>query len=223
LLSGVASAFDQIDMAVRLVADTEDGSLDVSCPGTFAIRWLIPRLHRFHAAHPGIEVRLTSSAKPVDFARDGVDVAIRAGTGPWPAGTDLAPLFDELVGPVLAPALAQTATPEFAGIQRLHSRTRLSAWSDWSVQSGRPLDHEPGTEYEHLYFMLEAASAGLGICVAPWPFVADDIKAGRLVAPRGFVASGKTYVALRRARRHRKSSLFCEWLRGEALAFAKDA
>src|SRR6478752_3022123 len=86
LLSGVGSAFDQIDMTVRLVADTEDGSLDVSCPGTFAIRWLIPRLHRFHAAHPGIEVRLTSSAKPVDFARDGVDVAIRAGIGPWPAG-----------------------------------------------------------------------------------------------------------------------------------------
>ncbi len=68
--------------------------------------------------------------------------------------------------------------------------------------------------------MLEAASAGLGVCVAPWPFVADDIKAGRLAAPRGFVASGKTYVALRRARRHRKSLLFCEWLRGEAQAFA---
>lgn len=219
LLSGVGSAFDQIDMTVRLVADTEDGSLDVSCPGTFAIRWLIPRLHRFHAAHPGIEVRLTSSAKPVDFARDGVDVAIRAGTDPWPAGTEVAPLFDELVGPVLAPSLART-TPDFAGVQRLHSRTRLSAWSDWCARAGRPADHEPGTEYEHLYFMLEAASAGLGVCVAPWPFVADDIKAGRLAAPRGFVASGKTYVALRRARRHRKSSLFCDWLRDEAESFA---
>ncbi len=219
LLSGVGSAFDQIDLTVRLVADTEDGSLDVSCPGTFAIRWLIPRLHRFHAAHPGIEVRLTSSAKPVDFARDGVDVAIRAGTDPWPAGTEVAPLFDELVGPVLAPSLAQT-TPDFAGVQRLHSRTRLSAWSDWCARSGRTADHEPGTEYEHLYFMLEAASAGLGVCVAPWPFVADDIKAGRLAAPRGFVASGKTYVALRRARRHRKSSLFCDWLRDEAQSFA---
>ncbi len=220
LLSGLVSAFDQIDMSVRLVADTEDGSLDVSCAGTFAIRWLIPRLHRFQAAHPGIEVRLTSSSKPVDFARDGVDVAIRAGAGPWADGSEGASLFDEMVGPVLAPSLARMTNLDFAGVQRLHSRTRLSAWSDWCARSGRIADHEPGTEYEHLYFMLEAASAGLGVCVAPWPFVADDIKAGRLTAPHGFVGTGKTYVALRRARRHRKSLLFCEWLQGEAQAFA---
>jgi LysR family transcriptional regulator, glycine cleavage system transcriptional activator len=219
LLSGLVSAFDQIDMAVRRVADTADGPLDVSCPGTFAMRWLIPRLYRFQAAHPGIEVRLTSSAKPVDFARDGFDVAIRVAAEPWPKGSEVIPLFGEKVGPVLAPPLALLASPDLAGVPWLHSRTRLLAWPDWCARSGTPMEDTPGAEYEHLYFMLEAATAGLGACIAPWAFVADDIRAGRLIAPRGFIESGKDYVALRRARRHRKSSLFCEWLQGEAREF----
>ncbi|MDQ0474264.1 LysR substrate-binding domain-containing protein [Labrys wisconsinensis] len=220
LLSGLVSAFDQIDMAVRQVADMPDGPLDVSCPGTFTMRWLIPRLYRFQAAHPGIEVRLTSSSRPVDFARDGFDVAIRVGAGPWPQGAEVVPLFGEQTGPVLAPALAQSAPRDLAGVAVLHSRTRRRAWPDWCARSGTPGGHAPGIEYEHFYFMLEAASAGLGVCIAPWPFVADDVRSGRLAAPRGFIASGQDYVALRRARRHRKSSLFCAWLQDEARDFA---
>lgn len=53
LVPGLTGAFDQIDTAVRLVADTEDGPLDVSCLGTFTMRWLIPRLHRFQVEYPG--------------------------------------------------------------------------------------------------------------------------------------------------------------------------
>jgi DNA-binding transcriptional LysR family regulator len=219
LLAGLGPAFDQIDMAVRLVADTEDGPLDVSCPGTFAMRWLIPRLHRFQAAYPGIDVRLTSSAKPVDFAREGFDVAIRVGAGPWPAGTEATVLFSERIGPVLTRKLARSAPRNFAGMPWLNSRTRRLAWSDWCARTGTPMGGRPATEYEHLYFMLEAAMAGLGVCIAPWPFVFDDIKAGRLVAPRGFIESGKDYVALRRARRHRKSALFCDWIQAEARQF----
>lgn len=219
LLAGLSPAFDQIDMAVRLVADTDDGPLDVSSPGTFAMRWLIPRLHRFQTLHPGIEVRLTSSAKPVDFTRDSFDVAIRVEAGPWPAGTEATVLFSERSGPVLSRALARSALRNFAGLPWLHSRTRRLAWSDWCARTGTPMAGGTETEYEHLYFMLEAAMAGLGVCIAPWPFVFADIKAGRLTAPRGFIESGKDYVALRRARRHRKSALFCEWLQAEAREF----
>nr|WP_281438212.1 LysR family transcriptional regulator [Rhizobium sp. BG4] len=77
----------------------------------------------------------------------------------------------------------------------------------------------PRVEYEHFYFMLEAAGAGLGVCVAPWPYVTGDIRDNRLAAPFGFIDSGHEYVALRRARRNRKSVIFCEWLRAEAEDF----
>ncbi len=220
LLSGLTAAFDQMDMSVRSVADTEDGQLDVSCPGTFTMRWLIPRLYRFQAQYPNIEVRLSASSKPVDFSRDGFDVAIRVGTAPWPDGADVISLFPEQTGAVLSPALLAEATPEFDGLPQLHTRTRLRAWGDWLARSGRTVATGPRVEYEHFYFMLEAASAGLGVCVAPWPYVSDDIRFGRLTAPYGFLESGHEYVALRRARRNRKSVLFCEWLHSEAEAYA---
>lgn len=221
LLAGLTSAFDQIDISVRSVADAEDGPLDVSCPGTFTMRWLIPRLYRFQADHPHIDVRLTASSRPVDFVRDGFDVAIRVGAAPWPEGADVIPLFPEQTGPVLSPAIAGSADKGFAETPVLHTRTRLRAWGDWLSRSGLLIHGGTRVEYEHFYFMLEAAGAGLGVCVAPWPYVTSDIALGRLVAPFGFVESGQEYVALRRSRRSRKSTLFCEWLRAEASEFGR--
>ena len=146
---------------MRLVADTEEGALDVSCLGTFTMRWLIPRLYRFQEAHPGIEVRLSSSTSdpPVDFGRDGFDVAIRGGTGPWPRDAEVMQLFPEEIGAVLAPQLARAASPDFAGTPVLHTRTRPTAWPDWCARSGVRVAQLTGTEYEHFYFMLEAATA----------------------------------------------------------------
>lgn len=221
LLAGLVGAFDQIDASVRLVADTEDGSLDVSCPGTFTMRWLIPRLYRFQAEYPRIDVRLTASTKPVDFSRDGFDVAIRVGGAPWPAGGEAIPLFPEQTGPVLAPSLADGVASRLDGLPQLHTKTRIRAWEDWLARSGHPIEAATRVDYEHFYFMLEAARVGLGICVAPWPYVVDDIRSGRLIAPFGFLESGHEYVALRRSRRNRKSTLFCEWLRSEAESFMK--
>lgn len=220
LLSGLNAAFDQIDTSVRAVADTEDGALDVSCPGTFTMRWLIPRLYRFQAEYPDIDVRLTASSRPVDFGRDNFDVAIRVGTAPWPAGAEVIALFPEQTGPVLSPTLAETVGDRFTGTARLHTRSRLRAWDDWLARSSVVVETGGRVEYEHFYFMLEAANAGLGVCVVPWPYVTDDIRFSRLTAPHGFLESGHEYVALRRARRNRKSTLFCEWLEKEAREFA---
>lgn len=74
-------------------------------------------------------------------------------------------------------------------------------------------------DYEHFYFMLEAASAGLGVGIAPWPYVTDDIRFGKLTAPLGFLDSGHEYVALRRGTRNSKSSIFCHWLARQARDF----
>ncbi|MDE1996646.1 MAG: LysR family transcriptional regulator, partial [Rhizobiaceae bacterium] len=163
---------------------------------------------------------LTASSRPVDFSRDGFDVAIRVGAAPWPDGADVVPLFPEQTGPVLAPSLTAAATRNFDGVALLHTRTRLRAWNDWLSRSGAAVDGGPRVEYEHFYFMLEAASAGLGVGIAPWPYVTEDIRFGKLTAPFGFIESGHEYVALRRARRNRKSSLFCDWLQREARDFA---
>ena len=70
---------------------------------TFAMRWLIPRLSGFHAAHPEIEVLLTASLEDVDFKKEDIDGAIRLGDGNWP-GTKSYRLVPNLLAPVASPA-----------------------------------------------------------------------------------------------------------------------
>ncbi|WP_375411013.1 LysR substrate-binding domain-containing protein [uncultured Bradyrhizobium sp.] len=222
LLPALSAAFDQMDTAVRLVSDTEEGPLDVSCLGTFLMRWLIPRLHCFRKEHQTIEIRMSTADTPVDFSRENFDVAIRVGTGPWPDNSEVMPLFAEWFGPVCSPAI-KVEPNEVLRLPLLQTQTRRSAWKDWSKRTGIAFDPLCGTEFEHFYFMLEGAIAGLGLCIAPWPLVADDIVAGRLIAPFGFVESGQDYVALRRRRRNRKAATFTNWLKNSAADFMQSS
>lgn len=221
LLSHLTAGFDSLEAGVRAVADEEDGTLDISCTGTFSMRWLIPRLYRFREVHPGIQVRLSASYEPIDFARERYEVAIRLTDHSLPPGAPVTNLFEEYIGPVLSPALASRlglAQPRDLGsAPLLHTVTRRYAWEDWAARAGwQPGSDLAGAEYEHFYYMLEAATGGLGVGIAPWPCVIDDIRAGRLVAPFGFIPSGMHYVAARRPRRSRKAQAFCAWLAEEA-------
>ena len=56
----LTSAFDQIEDALRIIAKGDDSILDVACLSTFAMRWLIPRLHDFAAKYPHYDVRLAT-------------------------------------------------------------------------------------------------------------------------------------------------------------------
>ena len=69
----------------------------------------------------------------------------------------------------------------------LHTTSRPQAWPSWAQHNHLdPHALKFGQGFEHLYYLLEAAVAGLGVAIAPQPLVAEDLKAGRLVAPWGF-------------------------------------
>jgi LysR family transcriptional regulator, glycine cleavage system transcriptional activator len=78
----------------------------------------------------------------------------------------------------------------------------------------------PGAEFEHYYYTLEAATAGLGVALAPRHLVAADLEAGRLMAPLGFLESEYRYIARRRRQRSKAAELFCAWLQVEAASEA---
>jgi len=218
LLPALSSALDQIEAAVRAVADDPDGTLDVSCFSTFTMRWLIPRLHRFHAEHPGIDVRLSTTDRAISVERERFDVVITLDDSPQPERVQVQTLFAEWLGPVLAPSLAplpqDRAPPQ--GKQMLRTRTRPQAWAQWVERTGKEWPQPNGQVFEHYDFTLQAAVRGLGWCIAPWHLVVDDLDAGRLVAPWGFCASGHHYVALRSPQRSIKAERFCTWLARQA-------
>lgn len=221
----LSAALDSMEAAVRAVSDDACGTLDVACFSTFTVKWLIPRLFAFNAQYPDIEVRLRTSGPHGDLERSRCDVVItvEAGEPRSPAVADAAitlPLFPERLGPVLAPSLAKRfrlSTPDdLMQHTLLQSETRLNAWPMWASAYGCALPPLAAVAYEHYYFTLQAAVAGLGVCVAPWHLVADDVAAGRLLAPLGFCDSGYRYVAQRRPQRSQKLDLFCQWLQAQA-------
>ena len=223
LLPALSSALDSMEAAVRAVSDNTTGTLDVACYSTFTVKWLIPRLFDFNARYPDIEVRLRTSGPLDDLERARCDLSINVEDrtqSPALEATNTLDLFPERLGPVLAPALAARlplrTDADLAHHSLLQSKTRLDAWDMWATAQGGSAPTASGTVYEHYYFTMQAAVAGLGVCVAPWHLVADDVQAGRLLAPLGFCESAYRYVAKRRAQRSQKLDLFCAWLQAQA-------
>ncbi|MBX4293988.1 hypothetical protein K4G99_24180, partial [Mycobacterium tuberculosis] len=52
----------------------------------------------------------------------------------------------------------------------LHTTSRPQAWPDWALSHRLdPAQLKLGTGFDHLYYLLEAAVAGLGVAIAPEP------------------------------------------------------
>lgn len=176
----------------------------LSCEPTLLMRWLIPRWPQFQEQHPELQLHLMAGGGPFSFA-DGIDLAIRRDDFPLPAGCHVETLFTERIGPVCRPdRLAQwcerPARGKARGLRteapRLHSHTRPGAWTTWSECSGLPQPAGPELRFDHFYFSLQAAVAGLGLAIGPWQLVRDDLASGVLAAPMGFVEDGSRYCLL---------------------------
>jgi LysR family transcriptional regulator, glycine cleavage system transcriptional activator len=211
--------FDELEETFREVRAAADRELHVSCVGTLAMKWLIPRLSGFHARHPELSIRVTEAYGPVDFTREPFDAAIRLTESVTGEGLTATPFLENFHGPVVSPDLAQggldlTRTP------RLHTRPHRQAWAEWSDHAGVPVPEAPeNREYEHLFYMLEAAVAGLGVGLSPWIYVANDIAAGRLVAPFGFTPTpARFHLIIPGSPPKRGLKAFREWMIEEAAA-----
>ncbi|MFF6778866.1 LysR family transcriptional regulator [Streptomyces sp. NPDC012637] len=137
LAAAVREALDAIEQAAREVSGRERGGpLALSCEPTLLMRWLIPRLPDLAARHPELTVHLSAGGGPPAFARDTLDAAVRRDDFPVPEGVSRVPLFEEWIGPVCHPQLAEQLL-DGGPVTRLHTATRPSAWDDWRRLTGR--------------------------------------------------------------------------------------
>lgn len=182
-------ALDHIEHGTRQVQQSADEwLLRIKLPPTFAIRWLIPRLARFHALHPRIDVQITTSHKSTDFGRDDVDVSIHSEPRP-PSGPGYRLLFRETLLAVCAPDLLRRDPPlkqpaDLAHHALLCSLNRPQDWPTWLAAAGtQGIDGNRGLKFENAGMAYQAAAEQLGVMVALLAFVRDDLASGRLVAP----------------------------------------
>jgi LysR family glycine cleavage system transcriptional activator len=189
-LPGVRAAFNDLRLATdRLLRKGDDNVLTVSTLASLAAKWLLPRLTAFQEAHPGIDVRITTSTALVEFRNGDVDAAIRYGRGNWP-GLRAEWLMADEVFPVCSPALLSGKRPlqtaeDLRDHVLLHTSNNSDDWRQWLTAAGLPSDLSrlPGITFDLILMTVQAAIDGIGVAMGRTSYVQDDIAKGRLVVP----------------------------------------
>lgn len=219
-----SAAFDRLR---RCCNELRHGSAQapfvLGCSGSVLARWMIPRLERLRHDLPSLNLNLSVSETLPTTGMPGLDAALLLAEPPWPKAWQALVLAPERIGPVLSPrhprhAVLSKAKPSaLAREALLHTSSRPQAWPAWARAQRIAVGKlHYGQSFEHLYYMLEAAVSGLGVAIAPQSLVADDITAGRLIAPWGFRATPASWVlCMPRSSSSPRFTELATWLRQE--------
>lgn len=185
LLAGCQEALSALERATAQVRQQRQVLL-VSCTPVFAAQWLVPRLQDFLQSAPEVDVHVSTTARLVDLAAEGVHFAVRHGQGRYAGLQSQRLLGDELLLPVCSPRwvaprrTAQAADITAAGL--LHDSHR-EEWKRWAQAGGYPqLDTTQGIVFVDSNAAIEAALAGRGVALARRSMVANELAEGRLLA-----------------------------------------
>ena len=189
LLPVLTDAFRSIlDETTRIASDTSD--LRIICPPATSIRWLIPRLHAFHAAHPDIRVRLTTDFV-ADFGFERLEYDLGFSVTHWPnrvADIKVQTLFPILLTPACAPELMKKTDLSSPSRLRdtilLHETPRHADWQAWlSAFDVTDVDPDNGNDFPNLDMATKAAVMGAGVVMSDLVLNRDELDAGLLVRP----------------------------------------
>jgi LysR family glycine cleavage system transcriptional activator len=188
-LAEIGPLFEQLSQATARYGfpETVSRTLSVNAPATFTLRWLVPRLAAFRAAHPDVDVKVETSNESLESLREIYDVVVRGGPDTF-YGYSMRPFLSEERVPVCSPALLQRLplrTPDdLRQHTLLHTSSLPRVWPDWLASARIPaLRPAAALTFDHFYLTLQAAIDGIGIAMGPTALVAGDLAAGRLVAP----------------------------------------
>ena len=125
LAGGLATAFRLIQASVEQL---RPGPLTLSCSASIMMYWLLPRIGRFHAKHPGVEIQFNMNYDRIDFVRDSIGVAIRNSSIEPPKDAALRDLMVEWIGPVCSSEYRESAglgsTDDLARVRLLRGGIR---------------------------------------------------------------------------------------------------
>lgn len=221
LMRHVGPAFEDIRRGVTLVSTRGPQLLRVHSAPSFAAQWLTPRLARFLAETPDIEIRLSASTDYTKFTNDEFDVDIVYGR---PERSDLVvlPLGEETVTPLCVPSLAHRIHRPEDIVEHLliESDNKQVRWDDWFAANGLTPPQPHGMRFDRSFLAISAAAAGLGIALESTRLAEREINSGMLVPALGGRAFDVKYVGHflvfpRLALRRRTLQVFIRWMARE--------
>jgi LysR family glycine cleavage system transcriptional activator len=203
-----------------LQSGDEESVLRISTTHSFAIKWLVPRMHRFTKLYPELDIRLDSNDAPVDLEDDSTDVAVRY--GPVSEG-DPDMLFRERLIAVyspdlLAPGQAELTLADLPRFPLLYEKTPESWLKLLNENKALKGKYDFSRGYSHWGVLAQAAVAGHGIALVAFGIAYQDILKGSLrqincrSAPFG---SGYRFLVNPRKKNMPKVQRFRAWLVAE--------
>lgn len=235
LYPGLQTGFAHIRDAVASLSATHNAHvLVVSTSPGFTAKWLVPRLYRFAAAHPDVDVRISATATNANFITDGVDMALRnMGSQPQSDGSLV---FDKLIDvafiPVCSPRLIEKFGPvrgvaDLARLPLIHdeslqSRVARPDWNEWFRAAGvGDIDLRRGLRFDSADHALNAACEGAGVLLAYDTMAYDELHNGRLVMPADLVLpSGRAFFLVwpKGRKMPAAAQAFSAWIKEEVAA-----
>ncbi|MDT4836221.1 Glycine cleavage system transcriptional activator [compost metagenome] len=196
------------------------GNLTISTTPAFAALWLIPRLGRFYAEHPNINLRLDTSTALLDLHQDAsVDLALRYGFASYPTLHSQC-LLDECFAVYGAPALVANLDRQrstLITVRWRNSELYDRSWKAWCLAAGEEqlLGQATLREYDEEHYALQAAIAGQGLVLASSILVSESLNSGLLLPYRPEVTvpgAGYTALCVPGRERHPPVKAFFAWL-----------
>lgn len=192
LLPVVHGSFDRIEQSLNGIVREGAGrrTLRLHLPPTFAQKLALPILQGFRKDFPDIFVDI-SSAGVTGLPRTDTDIAVvydRPKVGDAIADLLWMNRVTPACSPELAERLAGKSLPEFlAASELLHVRLENQPpgvlWDAYSAHYRLGLDTERGMAFDTAMLAAQYAQCGDGVALLDVDLFADDLAAGRLVAP----------------------------------------
>ncbi|MDB5542541.1 MAG: hypothetical protein JWQ89_4268 [Devosia sp.] len=223
----VTEAFASITRGVEhLRSAYRHGTIMLTAPDTFLLRWLVSRLPALDAELGGKSVRLTTWTREINPADRSIDIYVGVGLPLDIPGLTVVEIGPETFGPVASPQLVH----EGLGVEGLWALPRLDIrwppdmWTNWAREVGIELPERETIWYDALNYSVQAAEAGLGVAIGPGPAIWDAIAQNRLVAPLGVVSRpGRWFLAWRDERSGQTMNIIARWFQREMAASARSA
>lgn len=223
-LQRVAGALGAINSATDDLRQGAQDTLYVHSSPSFASLWLMPRISRFAARHPGISLVLSASHLHSDFQAGQMDIDIRYGIPHWPH-LQIEPVFVERIAPLASPAFIErnhVRTPaDLLEVPLIQSTISVVQWPEWFARYGRKQRPERfALRFDRAMMTLDAAVQGLGVALESTTIAEGHIEAGRLrpVFSSDMSLEVKAHFAVYPDRHTSRPEVvnFLAWLREEA-------
>ena len=218
LRQSVSAGFDELRHGLERASGRSSNLLRLHCAPSMAAQWLMPRLRRLIADHPGLDIRLSASTQYPRFLNDDFDADICYGP-PRQEGLSVIGLGEEIVRPLCAPDVAErirvpTDLYDHALIESEHKRVR---WNAWFLANQLTPPSPRGSRFDRSFMAIAAAADGLGVALESTRLAEREIAQGRLVAPLDGIGQDLRYIGHflvfpAKAKPRRSVRIFADWI-----------